>query len=190
MNTVSPESHSSVSTRKKDIPSVSPPEKTGDVPCLLCRSKTPATLYKSPPFRIVQCTHCSLVYTLPRLPSDHLNAMYEGRYWRSNNPSDFGYADYLDNERLYLKTFRTRTKFLVRVCPPPARVLEVGCAAGFALQAMRNLGYDVYGADISRDMTQIAARRLGKEKFTAVLLPQHSSAVSSLPSSSLMLSNM
>jgi SAM-dependent methyltransferase len=46
---------------------------------------------------------------------------------------------------------------------PPARLLDVGCAAGFALTALRARGYDVHGVELSAEMAALARRRLGAD---------------------------
>src|SRR5262245_55759586 len=141
-------------------------EKTArfDLACLLCGSKERAVVHEKPPFRIVRCGRCSLVYTLPRLAPAAIEAMYQTDYWKSDAAKDFGYTDYLADEPLYVKTFTMRGRWIARHRPPPGRALDVGCAAGFALTALQRLGYDVQGVEISREMVEVARRRLGAER--------------------------
>jgi SAM-dependent methyltransferase len=141
-------------------------EKTArfDLACLLCGSKERAVVHEKPPFRIVRCARCSLVYTLPRLSPAAIEAMYQTDYWKSDAAKDFGYTDYLADEPLYVKTFTMRGRWIARFRSPPGRALDVGCAAGFALTALQELGYDVQGVEISRAMVEVARRRLGAER--------------------------
>jgi 2-polyprenyl-3-methyl-5-hydroxy-6-metoxy-1,4-benzoquinol methylase len=89
--------------------------------------------------------------------------MYQSDYWRSDAAKDFGYTDYVADEPLYVKTFRMRGDLVARHRPPPARLLDVGCAAGFALTALRERGYDVRGVELSKPMAELARRRLGDD---------------------------
>jgi 2-polyprenyl-3-methyl-5-hydroxy-6-metoxy-1,4-benzoquinol methylase len=132
-----------------------------DIPCLLCGSLRRVVMHEKAPFQIVRCAECGLVYTLPRLPAEAIEEMYQSDYWKSGAAKDFGYTDYVADEPLYVKTFRMRGELVARHRPPPARLLDVGCAAGFALTALRERGYDVRGVELSRPMAELARRRLG-----------------------------
>ncbi len=141
-----------------------------DIPCLLCGSPGGETMHEKPPFRIVRCSSCTMVYTLPRLPSEDIARMYQEDYWNSEVAKDFGYTDYLADEELYVKTFKMRAALLKKYRPVPARVLDVGCAAGFALRAFRELGYEAYGVELSAKMAQEAERRAGDGRVHAGVL--------------------
>jgi SAM-dependent methyltransferase len=104
------------------------------------------------------------VYTLPRLPEDELYRMYQDDYWKSDSAKDFGYTDYLADAELYKKTFRMRSTMVRRHHSPGARMLDVGCAAGFALETFQELGYDVYGVEISKSMAAESGRKIGAER--------------------------
>lgn len=132
-----------------------------EIPCLLCGSSRRAEMHRREPFRIVRCEECSLVYTLPRLSPAQIRAMYQTDYWRSGAAKDFGYTDYLADEALYVRTFRMRSELVAKHRPPPARLLDVGCAAGFALTALRERGYDVHGVELSASMAEVARARIG-----------------------------
>lgn len=50
------------------------------------------------------------------------------------------------------------------LCPyyvPNGRLLDVGCGAGTYLARMRELGWDVYGVDLSQDAARVAKERYG-----------------------------
>jgi 2-polyprenyl-3-methyl-5-hydroxy-6-metoxy-1,4-benzoquinol methylase len=149
-------------------------EKTAryDLACLLCGGARRQVLHERKPFRIVRCADCALVYTLPRLPPDAIRAMYQTEYWKSDAARDFGYTDYLADEPCYVRTFRMRGRWIARHKPPPGRLLDVGCAAGFALTALRELRYDVFGVEISQRMAEVARRRVGAERVHCGVLEE------------------
>lgn len=132
-----------------------------EIPCLLCGGSRRVVMHEKSPFQIVRCADCSFVYTLPRLSPEALRQMYQSDYWRSDAAKDFGYTDYVADEPLYVRTFELRADLVAKHRPPPARLLDVGCAAGFALTALRARGYDVHGVELSAEMAALARRRLG-----------------------------
>jgi 2-polyprenyl-3-methyl-5-hydroxy-6-metoxy-1,4-benzoquinol methylase len=101
------------------------------------------------------------VYTLPRL-AEALREMYQSTTGGATRRRTSVTPTYVADEPLYVKTFRMRGDLVARH-RPPARLLDVGCAAGFALTALRERGYDVRGVELSRPMAELARRRIGDE---------------------------
>lgn len=143
-----------------------------DIACCLCGSRERVVVHEKLPFQIVRCmgggaagvgaagSGCGLVYTVPWLDRAALRAMYQRDYWKSDAAKDFGYTDYVADEALYVRTFRMRSDLVARHHAPPAKLLDVGCAAGFALTALRERGYDVHGVELSAEMAALAGKRL------------------------------
>jgi SAM-dependent methyltransferase len=52
-----------------------------------------------------------------------------------------------------------RTRFVLRVRPPPARVLDVGCGTGALAARLAEVGYEVVGIDPSQGMLDVMAKR-------------------------------
>ena len=76
--------------------------------CQLCGSQEGAEMFQDPPYRVLRCSTCDLVYVTPRHDEDALHKLYGEDYWRSNSPKTRGYACYAEEEPLYLRTFRKR----------------------------------------------------------------------------------
>ena len=133
--------------------------------CQLCGSRERSVAFTEPPWQVVRCSGCGLVYVTPRLSGEALREVYGESYWRSDTPKTRGYADYARDADLYLKTFRRRFR-LVRqhVGDRPLRVLDVGCAAGFFLRVCRELGHDAYGVEISPAIAALAVDALGADR--------------------------
>ena len=70
--------------------------------CQLCGSTAGEEMFTEPPFRVIRCQECSLVYVTPRRDDSALHAMYNGDYWNSESPKTRGYASYAEDESLYL----------------------------------------------------------------------------------------
>jgi len=131
--------------------------------CQLCGSERSSLKFADPPFRVVTCSDCGLVYVTPRLQGQALLDIYDAGYWKSDNPKLRGYADYAREAKLYLKTFEKRMALVGRITAPQSRVLDVGCAAGYFLRVMRDHGHDVHGVELSPAIAKEAIAALGSE---------------------------
>ncbi len=132
--------------------------------CALCGSKERKEKFAEPPFHIVECSRCGLVYVTPRLKEDALHEVYNEDYWSSKSPKTRGYADYRSEADLYLKTFRKRMALLKRYHPSPGRALDIGCAAGYFLRVLREEGWEGRGIELSPDIGKEAIQALGEDK--------------------------
>jgi 2-polyprenyl-3-methyl-5-hydroxy-6-metoxy-1,4-benzoquinol methylase len=130
--------------------------------CPLCGSERFRTAFEQPPYAVRRCERCGLGWVTPRLDPDGLAAIYKSeRYWRSDSPKTQGYTDYRGAEELYLDTFRNRLRYVLRDGPRAGRALDVGCAAGFCMAAMRELGFEAYGLEVSETIASHAIERFG-----------------------------
>ncbi len=134
--------------------------------CQLCGSQERLEMFREPPYQVVRCSDCGLVYVTPRHADEHLPKIYGEDYWKSENPRLRGYASYGEEEQLYLKTFRLRGQLLQRHAGPgPLKVLDVGCAAGFFLRVMKEQGHQVRGVELSPEIAQLAIEQLGERNM-------------------------
>lgn len=148
-----------------NTPLASGAERVVAVPhCPVCGGHHPETMFEEPPFKVQRCPDCSMVWVTPRIHEDEIHKVYSESYWNSASPKERGYADYHRDEPLYLKTFQRRAKLVDRFVPAPARVLDVGCAAGFFLRVMRERGHDVWGLELSQPIAARARAALGDER--------------------------
>ncbi|GDY02831.1 SAM-dependent methyltransferase [Planctomycetota bacterium] len=140
--------------------------------CQLCGDSRSTLKFADGPFRVLCCDGCGLVYVTPRLQGMALEAIYDAGYWKSDNPKIRGYADYARAGELYLKTFRRRMRLVNRHVPKPARVLDVGCAAGFFLRVAQRAGHDVFGVELSAAIAKDAVEAIGADKIHIGTLEQ------------------
>lgn len=138
--------------------------------CQICGSADPALEFEDPPFKIVRCRRCELVWVTPRYEDDAIHELYDETYWKSDSPKTKGYASYADEAPLYLKTFELRMRFVESWARPPARVLDVGCAAGYFLRVARQHGYDCWGVEVSAAIAHQAQAALGEERVHVGML--------------------
>jgi SAM-dependent methyltransferase len=134
--------------------------------CPLCGSPIYQTAFSEPPYEVRRCGACGLGYVTPRRAPEALQAMYgDDSYWRSRSPKTHGYNDYRSDQELYLKSFRMRLDHALRATAAgtgvPGRALDVGCAAGFCMAALRERGFRVNGVEVSATIASHAINELG-----------------------------
>jgi SAM-dependent methyltransferase len=118
--------------------------------CPMCGSERFRTAFEEPPYEVRRCERCGMGWVTPRFDEAGLAEIYKSdRYWRSDSPKTQGYTDYRGSEELYLDTFRRRLRFVLRDGPRAGRALDVGCAAGFCMAVMRELGFETHGLEVS-----------------------------------------
>ena len=88
-----------------------------------------------------------------------MQQMYEESYFVASSTG--GYADYLADEALHRLNAHDRLARIENTGTTPGRILDVGCAAGFFLDAARHAGWQVLGLDCSEWARRIAERRFG-----------------------------
>ena len=132
--------------------------------CQLCGSGERERKFEDGPYTVYTCAQCGLVYVSPRLTGDALLAVYDEGYWKSDNPKDRGYADYASESKLYLKTYRKRMKLVSKWLPARARILDIGCAAGYFLRVAQEHGHDVHGVELSEPIAEEAIAALGADR--------------------------
>jgi 2-polyprenyl-3-methyl-5-hydroxy-6-metoxy-1,4-benzoquinol methylase len=126
----------------------------------VCRGESFRTAFEKPPYRVLRCLDCGTGLVSPRL-EDLVSVYTDGSYWRSQSPKTIGYHDYRAAEALYLKTFRRRLRFALKGGPHGGTALDVGCAAGFCMQALREIGFEPYGVEVSETIASHANDRFG-----------------------------
>ena len=130
--------------------------------CMLCGSRHFRAEFHEPPYEVRRCERCGLGWVSPRFDQERLAEIYKSdRYWRSPSPKTQGYTDYRADAELYLDTFRNRLRFVLGDGPRAGRALDVGCAAGFCMAAMRELGFETHGLEISETIASHARERFG-----------------------------
>jgi SAM-dependent methyltransferase len=153
--------------------------------CALCSSNSRSTihadtrdlLYDIPgQFAVVRCCSCGLVYLYPRPSEEHLAEYYPARYasFADSARSSVGNRN---NERsvafrivrqIALLPYRLRYGDNAATLQPfgARRMLDVGCGAGDYLHDMQQLGWDVYGVDLSDTAVVAARKRVGASRVS------------------------
>ncbi len=110
-------------------------------------------------FTMVRCTHCELHYLNPQPTISELVPYYPENY----DPFVTPLPDELPLlQRLSVNYgLRKRCRAVTR-CKRGGRLLEIGCANGLFLNAMRQMGdWQLHGVDVSESAVRYARERLG-----------------------------
>ena len=107
-------------------------------------------------YRLVQCQQCQLIYQTPRPTLEELPSHY---------PDD--YVPYVRGEqqpsrwRQWNQRYEMgrRTSRILRYHPHVGHVLDIGCATGAFLVAMRELGWQVEGVELSAYAAEYARQQ-------------------------------
>ncbi len=113
--------------------------------CAICGSHDPEFLFLKDEFSIVRCRACHLVFVGNQLDQIDFSVLYGEAYYQSEDKRLF--SNYLAEEPERLASARSRVDKLRRL-KSSGRLLDVGCAAGFFLEAAKPY-YDVTGVELS-----------------------------------------
>jgi 2-polyprenyl-3-methyl-5-hydroxy-6-metoxy-1,4-benzoquinol methylase len=121
--------------------------------CSLCRHDETKPLLVKQGFSIVKCSHCDFVYVNPRVENEQLGNIYKHHYFKNK---DYGYIGYRQEKRLRIKNFERWLKDAAQFIPDnnnkPLNALDIGCAAGYCLDAMKAKGWMAEGIELDEEM--------------------------------------
>lgn len=128
----------------------SPASVAGETPpCLLCGA--PAAFYcalKGGTY--FRCRRCQTLFLHPTPTQEEMREYADGHY-RSGV-----YAEYTRARPLKMETFRRRLALLKKY-KTGGRLLDLGCACGFLIEAALEAGFDAGGVEFSREAINAAA---------------------------------
>lgn len=150
------------------------------VPCNLCGGDNTELHYRGRDarftdtprvdFEVRRCRLCGLIYLNPRPTAASLGLFYPDSYNVYNQPVDepppsgrSGLAGL--NDRLWRTIARAKLRekqqLIARYASKLGRLLDVGCASGRFLAAMRGAGWDIAGLEMSALAVERARQALG-----------------------------
>jgi 2-polyprenyl-3-methyl-5-hydroxy-6-metoxy-1,4-benzoquinol methylase len=138
--------------------------------CALCGPGTERRpVHAFPPFGVVSCARCSLVFLSPRLVERRMMGLYQDATYWDSDVAGRGYDEYLEVRENWLRTFRRRLGEIARHGARGGTVLDVGCGPGFFVEAARGDGWDAHGIDPSEYAIALARRALGERVSVGVV---------------------
>ncbi|MBN2107453.1 MAG: methyltransferase domain-containing protein [Deltaproteobacteria bacterium] len=136
--------------------------------CPLCGGSTTQKKYADAQLPVWQCV-CGAVFLSPFPSAEELKAIYRDTYYET-----WGLT--ADNEnaprQMKLLTFSARLKKISRFLKT-GKVLDVGCATGYFLEAAKAAGWEPYGVELSEYSSRLAQQKFGARIFNGTLEEAH-----------------
>ena len=141
------------------------------IPCPLCGESKYTVIYPyidridTPDTRVVRCTHCGLVYLNPRLKrfsenftlsEAYLREFYLPDQQRIGRLTPDGGIDHEKNRSFHARPLEQMKPYRMN-----NRVLDVGCAIGLFLAAAQRDGWESFGIEPSRPLSDYGRHRFG-----------------------------
>lgn len=125
----------------------------------------------------IRCSTCSLVFIDPQPSADEIAGLYSEDYFTKCGETcgAHGRAAYMElareSEADRLHSAQRLDVLLRRQIGMRGRLLEIGCGPGFFLSAMRQLGWEVKGLEISAYAVGHAVETLGLDVIHGAIKP-------------------
>ena len=129
-----------------------------EVPCPICDSDAYDQTFVKEGFTFVQCKNCNLIYVNPCLKEEYVKQVYKHQSYSDIVKSLVGDSNDYRRERFGKERVGIINHFLPEQPGPTRRLLDVGCATGFFLEAARESGWDVYGVEPNPYMADFAQK--------------------------------
>ncbi len=120
-------------------------------PCLLCGSAKISRSRLIKGYTIVDCARCGLRYVQDRVREDEIMRYYQHDYFLPGDDPTNGYEDYFLIRKEREKTFRLYLKKALGHVARFEEVLDIGCGAGYFLNAAKPYFHHLTGVDVSPD---------------------------------------
>lgn len=132
--------------------------------CPLCGG-VPVQLFAKQGHGIACCDDCGHRFAQIAVSDDHVDSVYGDDYFLGGGD---GYSDYLSESRLLRSHGRYYGELLKRFAPA-GELLDVGAAAGFILQGLRDTGWHGEGLEPNDRMAAFAREQSGLTVHTGSL---------------------
>jgi SAM-dependent methyltransferase len=151
------------------------PEPRRLVPCCLCGAagapESFAPAWDCGQFSFVRCRSCGLVQQNPQSEPGAVAARYDGEYLRYEEEHQYAYRDLelLALRDIGLEAAAAPLFASARAEGRAPRALDVGCATGALLAALRDKGWEPQGVEISEAQARYGESRHGLPIFAGTL---------------------
>ncbi|MCC6337152.1 MAG: class I SAM-dependent methyltransferase [Myxococcales bacterium] len=119
--------------------------------CPVCQATGASPVVSFPQLVFVRCRGCGVIFKSEQVPG--LGGAYEEEYFRFNR------AKYLSRWAHRVRKCMRQLLVCLEVAPHARDVLDVGCSAGYVLEAARRLGLEPVGVDLSRFAVSLCRER-------------------------------
>ncbi|MBA7597474.1 Ubiquinone biosynthesis O-methyltransferase [subsurface metagenome] len=127
--------------------------------CNLCNQDRTKVIWQEPPYRIVRCQNCGLIYLNPRPEAKELVQLYSREYFTNY---------YLKNREERIVYFQRRLEEIEEFKKGES-LLDIGCGVGFFLKVAQEFGWQVEGVEPSPFAVRFARTQYGLRVFQGEL---------------------
>jgi 2-polyprenyl-3-methyl-5-hydroxy-6-metoxy-1,4-benzoquinol methylase len=113
-------------------------------------------------YELYQCQSCSLIFVHPMPSNEVLNDFYQNYHKTSQ------YTGKIDSKQ---RRARKRIKSIIKYTKGKS-FIDVGCNAGFAVEAARTLGLDAMGIDVDKTSVEFAQGFYPESNFQAISIQE------------------
>lgn len=126
--------------------------------CPVCY-KAKADYYASKnSYDFYRCQSCSLIFVSPMPPQEVLQALYQDYHKTTQYTAKLQSKIRRASKRI--RSIKRHTK--------GKRFIDVGCNAGFAVEAARRLGFDALGIDVDEKVIEIARKSFPQTEYQCI----------------------
>ena len=124
--------------------------------CPLCKSDKKTIEFSKFDVKIFCCNDCNLRYS-EKIPNNTGDIYDEGEFLTES------IDNYVKNVEYRKERFGKERVNLIKsfVKEKNAKLLDVGCGVGWFLEVAKESGFEIYGQDIGKELTEWASKRLG-----------------------------
>lgn len=131
--------------------------------CTICQSNQAKFKFDfTDKLKIFSCSFCGVEFLNPQLSDEEITELYSETYYKA-----WGIEGAKENEssrQMKIDTFLLRLQ-LIQKYITAGKILDVGCATGYFLEAAKTLNYQTYGVELSEYSSSIAKTKFGKENI-------------------------
>ncbi len=131
--------------------------------CNLCNQDRTKVIWQEPPYRIVRCQNCGLIYLNPRPEAKELVQLYSREYFTNY---------YLKNREERIVYFQRRLEEIEEFKKGES-LLDIGCGVGFFLKVAQEFGWQSEGVEPSPFAVQFAQNEYRLKVFQGGLKEAH-----------------
>jgi len=106
------------------------------ITCPFCKSKS-VLIWKEKEYKVYRCLNCGVAFLYPVPKTEKI---YKRDYFEK------WYLRYYERRKQY---FKNLIEQLQNYFPEKGKILDIGCGVGIFMDIMKEMGWDVYGQDIS-----------------------------------------
>jgi SAM-dependent methyltransferase len=132
------------------------------IKCPACGKTKQKTFGSKNQYKMFECQACSLIFVDPIPSNEELNAFYQNYHKTSQ------YTGKIESKQ---RRARKRIKSVKKHAKGKSFV-DIGCNAGFAVEAARTLGLDAYGIDLDQTAIDYAKEYFPQAKFDAMSIQE------------------